>query len=65
VIANDDPVTCAVYEMENNLLDLPGWKRFKRIARRPKMLIRMVRQSRLKQIRQTPIYKYGFQVPRT
>ena len=33
VIASDDPVTCAVYARENSLLDLPGWKRFRSIAK--------------------------------
>jgi hypothetical protein len=33
-IAADDPVTCSIYAKGNNLLDVPGWKRFKSIARR-------------------------------
>ena len=33
IIAADDPVTCAIYAKENNLLHLPGWKRFKGIAK--------------------------------
>jgi hypothetical protein len=32
-IAADDPVTCAIYVKDNNLLDVPSWKRFKSIAR--------------------------------
>jgi hypothetical protein len=32
-IAKDDQVTCAIYAKENGLLDLPGWKQFKSIAR--------------------------------
>ena len=28
IIAADDPVTCAIYAQDNNLLDKPGWKRF-------------------------------------
>jgi hypothetical protein len=34
IIAKDDPVTCAIYARENNLLELEGWRRFKDIARR-------------------------------
>jgi len=30
VIAADDPVTCAVYARDNDLLEQPGWKCFKR-----------------------------------
>jgi hypothetical protein len=26
IIAADDPVSCAIYARENNLLDKPGWK---------------------------------------
>ena len=33
IIAADDPVTCAIYARDNNLLGLPGWKRFKSIAK--------------------------------
>ena len=35
-IAADDPITCAIYAKDNGLLDTPGWKRFKSIARRQK-----------------------------
>ena len=48
-IAADDPVTCAAYAKRNGLLSLSGWKRFKRLAKRDKVMIRMLRQCRLKQ----------------
>jgi len=32
-IAADDPVTCAIYARENGLLDLPGWRRFRNLAK--------------------------------
>jgi hypothetical protein len=28
VIAADDPITCAEYAKENNILDTDGWKQF-------------------------------------
>ena len=31
VIATDDPVTCAIYAKDNNLLETDGWRRFKSI----------------------------------
>jgi hypothetical protein len=65
VIASDDPVTCAVYAKRNGLLDTPGWKQFRGIAKRHKRMIRMVKQSQLKQSRRSPIYKFGFRVPRS
>ena len=63
-IAADDPVTCAIYARDNNLLEEEGWKRFKRIAKRQKKLIRMANQAKLRSFRTTPVYKYGYLVPR-
>ena len=64
VIAADDPVICAIYAKENNLLHLPGWKRFMYIAKRQKKLTHMVNQAKLWSFRRAPKYKYGFEVPR-
>jgi hypothetical protein len=64
LIAKDDPVTCAIYGAENNLLDKEGWKRFKKIAQRQKKLIRMAKQAYLRSFRSAPKYKYGFEVPK-
>ena len=47
IIAADDSVTCAIHANENNLLDKPGWRRFKRIAKRQKKLFRMANQAKL------------------
>ena len=60
----DDPVTVADYAKKNGLLDTPGWKSLKRIARRSKLFKRMVNQAKLRSKRTAPIYKYGIQVPR-
>ena len=65
IIAADDPVTCALYAKQNNLLNTPGWKIFKGIAMRDKKMIRMLNQSKLRSFRTAPIFKNGFQVPRT
>ena len=64
IIAADDPVTCAIYGRDNNLLELPGWKRFRRIAKRQKKLFRMANQAKLRSFRTAPKFKYGFEVPR-
>jgi hypothetical protein len=40
LIATDDPVTCAIYAREHGLLDKPGWKRFKNIAKHEKQFTR-------------------------
>ena len=34
IIAADDPVSCAVYTKENGLLETPGWRQFKTLARK-------------------------------
>jgi hypothetical protein len=47
-IAADDPVTCAEYAKENNLLDTDGWKQFRRLAKNEKKLKLMINQAKLK-----------------
>ena len=64
-IFNDDPVSVSVYALKNNLLNQPGWKRCKPYVKNSKRFARMVHQARLKNFRNKPRYKYGFQVPRS
>ena len=64
IIGADDPVACAIYARDNNLLDLPGWKRFKSIAKRQKKLLRMANQAKLRSFRTSPKYMYGFEIPK-
>ena len=64
ILAADDPVTCALYAKEKNLLDIEGWKRFRGIAKRQKQLTRMINQSKLRSYRSAKRYKYGFEVPK-
>ena len=33
VIASNDPISCTIYAKDQGLLDTPGWKRFKHIAK--------------------------------
>ena len=65
LIKKDDPVTCATYAKDNNLLDLPGWKSLKRIATRNKLYKRMVKQAKMSSERNGPYYKFGVRVPRS
>ena len=53
-----------MYAQKNGLLNTDGWKRCKRYARREKVIGHMINQVRLKNFRNRPRYKYGFQVPR-
>jgi hypothetical protein len=65
VIAIDKPVMCAIYARENGLLEQPGWKRFRQIAKNEKKFTRMVNQAKLKSFNSAPKYKYGYEIPRT
>ena len=48
IIAADDPFTCAAYAKKHNLLNLPGWKRFRNIARNEKSLTRAINQTKIR-----------------
>ena len=62
--AKDDPVSCAQYALENDLLSKEGWKRFLHIAKNQKKLKRMVRQAKLRSYKTSPKDMFGFQIPR-
>ena len=63
-LARDIPVELARFAMDNDLIDKPGWKRFKRYKRRKKLVERLIKQAKLRSFRLKPKYKYGFEVPR-
>ena len=65
VQAADDPVTCAMYSIENNLLHIDGWKRFRNLAKRDKSLTRAVIQSRIMQARRAKKYMFGYLITRS
>ena len=45
IIAADSPVVCAQYAKDHGLLNLPGWKRFRRLAGRQDRMLRMAKPS--------------------
>ena len=63
-IFKTDPITVAKYAKEHNLLDFDGWKHCRKIARRTKVLQRMINNSKRYQLRTAPRYKFGVRVPR-
>ena len=63
-ISKDDPIPCAVYAKKHDLLVTTGWKHLKRYAKTSKRLIRVVKQSRIRQVRASARYQHGFQVPK-
>jgi hypothetical protein len=64
VIAADDPVTCAVYAREHELLDVKGWKRFWNLAKHEKHFLRLVKQAKMKSYCQSLKYKFGYRIPK-
>ena len=65
ILAADDPVTCATYAKENDLLHIEGRKRFRNRAKRDKPLARAVMQSKIRQVRRSSKYMFGYLIPRS
>ena len=64
IIAADDPVTCAAYAKENDLLALEGWCRFRSLAKKNKVLARSIKQSKIRQVRRSQTSMFGYLIPR-
>jgi hypothetical protein len=64
VIATDEPVTCAIYAKEHELLDTEGWKRFRNTAKKEKHFLQLVKQAKMCSYRNAPKYRFGYQIPR-
>ena len=56
LVAVDDLVTCAVYTKKHGLLNLPGWKRFKHLAKTQKSITRAINQSKIGQVRRSATF---------
>jgi hypothetical protein len=66
VIAKDNPVTCAIYAKDHELLNKTGWKQFKAIAKRHKSVYsRMVNHAKLRSFKHAPNFNYGSEVSKT
>ena len=65
VLAADDPFTCATYAKDNDLLHIDGWKRFRNLAKRDKILTRPVLQSKIRQARRSKKYMFGYLIPKS
>ena len=64
IIAADDPVTCAAYAKENDLLALEGWHRFRSLAKKDKVLAIAIKQSKIRQVRRSQTYMFGYLITR-
>ena len=63
-IGKDAPAVCAAHAQDNDLLNLPGWKRFKRLANSGKKLFCIVNQAKLNSCRAAPRHKCGYEAPK-
>ena len=61
IISPDDP---AAYAKENDLLALEGWHRFRSLAKKDKVLARAIKQSKIRQVRRSQTYMFGYLIPR-
>ena len=64
VPAADDPVTCVQHARDNGLLDTPGWKQFKGIAKHDKKNFFMAKQACLHSFCSAPKHKCGVEIPK-
>ena len=64
IIAQDNPVTCATYAKEQNLLHLPEWYKLTHIAKHQETLTRAINQTKIRQVRRSATYQFGYLIPR-
>ena len=64
IIAADDPASCAIFGREHGLLESPGWKCFRSLAKREKKLLKALNQAKLRSCRSSPRHKFGHEIPR-
>jgi hypothetical protein len=64
VIAAKDPVTCAVYAREHDLLDVERWKHFQNLVKCKKHFLHLIKQAKIKSYHQSPKYKFGYRIPK-
>ena len=63
IIAKDDPITCASYAMDHNLLDTNDWKSLRKYVRCAKKFEHMLKQIKACTQKFAPTFKFGIQVP--
>ena len=64
VIGTDDPVTCAAYAEQHDLLAIEGWQRLRNLAMKDKVPARAINQSKIRQVRRSQTYMFGYLIPR-
>lgn len=64
IIIKDDSVTCAICANDHVLMDTPGWKHFKSIAKKQTKFTRMVIHAKLRAYSTATKFKSVYQVDR-
>ena len=64
ILGVDDPVLCAQYALDNNLLNKYGQKRFKRISKNQKKITKIVRHPKLRPYKYSPKYSFSIEIPK-
>ena len=64
VIAADELVTSAAYAKQHELLALEGWCRFRNLAKKDKVVASAIKQSKIRQVRRSQTYMFGYLIPR-
>ena len=64
IIAQDDHVTCTAYAKEHNLWHLPEWNKLKHIAKYQESITRAINQTKIRQVRRSATYQFGYLIPR-
>ena len=58
-LSQDDPITCAAYAEEHNLLHIPKCNKLKHIAKHQKTLTRAINQTKIRQVKRFATYQLG------
>ena len=64
IIAQDNPVTCATYAKEHNLLYLPEWNKVKHKTKHQKTPTRAINQTKIRQVMRSATYQFCYLIPR-
>ena len=55
---------CSICQRNHDLLALEGWCRFRSLAKKDKVLARAIKQSKIRQVRRSQTYMFGYLIPR-
>ena len=64
IIAADDPVPCTADAKENDLLAVEGLHGFRNLTKKDDALARAIKQSKIRQVRRSQPYMFGYLIPR-